>query len=118
MASESPPDVDQQPKSGDPDQMEAEGSDKVRAPIKLFEKRALTTTVVGAAVLATLRTLTRLGRSKSKAAPAKSGSSETDAVAAEPVGPPPGEASSENAHGRAAPADGAGQTDHLNQSLT
>ena len=120
MAIESPPDADQQPKSGDPDQVQAAGSDKVRAPIKLFEKRSLTTTVVGAAVLATLRTLTRLGRSKSKVAAAESGSSddEPDAVASESVGASQGEASSENAHGGAAPADGTGQTDHLNQSLT
>ena len=122
MASDSPSDVNQKLPPEDGGQIETGRADKAEAPSRLFEKHALTTTVVGAAVVAALRTLTRFGRSKSKTAPAEGGSPDTDAdadaVRSQPVGARAGETSSEDADDRAAPTDGAGQTDHLNQSLT
>ncbi len=120
MASETTSDVEEQsPQQGDVQTGPRAGSLKLfGGPLKLSEKRALATTVVGAAVVATLRALTRFGRRKPNADPARGVSSAADTVASEPPGAPPGAASGHTTWSPDPTDAGDGTTAQLNQSLS
>ena len=120
MASETTSDVEEQSRQqGDVQTGPRAGSLKLLGgPLKLSEKRALATTVVGAAVVATLRALTRFVVGNRKRIPLVAPRLDADTIASELPGAPPVRPQGHHREAAVRFKERTGSTEHLNQSLS